>query len=200
MANLFRLLKPYPAESLPGFPAIAYGDVPPASTLLFYSGNKLTEMFGNRVYRHRYTPPAFHAALTVGNGEMLNVGKFKTIEPIEKELISTRRVDAIIYNMTFFQRDMITHNARLDIDKPKIGLMLPTYGVLDYLRFAVKWFRPTHYDICSENVVELLMSGGIISSVREPFNTAPWDLLSWAVDHPDKATVKTVWIGKDFKP
>jgi len=198
MPNLFKLLKKAPTEPLPGFPAADYLSIPAGSALLFYSGNKVTEMFANRVYEHPYAPPAFHAALTVGDGKMLNVGKFKTIESIKKELISTRRVDAIIYGLTDVARLSVQASALADTDKPKVGFQLPTYGFTDYLRFGLKWFRPSKKDICSENVVELLANVGFNCSERESYNTAPWHLLEWALHNPDRAIVKTIWIGAKF--
>ena len=198
MPNLLKLLKPYKAARLHGFPAIALEEVPAASVILFYGGNKVTELVGNRVYEFPFKPPPFHSALTVGDGEMLNVGKFKTIKPIKEELISTRRVDVIVYTMSDTQRDIIAHNARKDVDSPRVGIQLPTYGVLDYLRFGFKWFRPTKYDVCSENCVENLATGGVTASDKEAFNTAPWDLLSYALDNIQQATPKTLWIGENY--
>lgn len=165
---------------------------------MFYGGTKLTELFGNRVYRHPFTPPAFHAGLVVSSQEFLNVGKFKTIEDIKEECRSTRRVDVIRYDLATFKREIIEKSARKDVDGPKVG-QLPTYAITDYLRFGLKWFRPSKKDFCSENVVEHLVEVGLNPSYKEPYNTAPWHLLEWALDNAPETSVRTLWIGPDFK-
>ena len=199
MQNLFRLFKKAKTKPLPGFPAVSILDVQPASCLLFYSGNKLTEMFGERVYRHPFHPPAFHAAITLGAGMFLNVGKFKTLNFISEEMRSTRRIDVIEYRMDADQREKIRQAALIDADQPKIGLMLPTYGITDYLRFGFPWFKPSERDICSENCLELLAVAGVRGSAKPTYRSAPWDLLTYALDNPEQCIVKTAWIGANFK-
>lgn len=199
MPNLFRLFKPYPSSPVPVFQRISAANVKPASVLLFYGGNVWTELFGNRVYRHQYRPPAFHAAITVGSGEFLNVGKFKTINPLDKVYQSTRRVDVVEYQMLDTQRQFIESFARGDTDDPGPGrIKFPTYAFTDYIRFGLKWFKQSRKDFCSENVVELMNAGGLTISDREPYNTAPWHILEYALSHPNECSVKTLWVGKDF--
>lgn len=200
MLKLFRLFKKFEAQSLPQYKHMTVEDIPIASTVLFYGGNKLTEMFGNRVYRHPYRPPAFHAALYLGNGEILNVGKFRTVQPLRDEFRSTRRVDVIIYNITNEQRQGIAEAGYQDITRPKVGVQLPDYGFLDYIRFGVKWWKPTRKDFCSENVVENMAVGGVRVSVQEPYNTAPWHLLEFAEENPTFCKTFTLHVGKDFRP
>jgi len=198
MPNLWKLFKKSPAEPLPGFPAISPNDLRAGDALLFYGGVKLTELFGNRVYGHPYSPPAFHAALALSSQEFLNVGKFKTIESIQDEFRSTRRIDVIRYDMATFKREILEKNARKDVDGPKVG-QLPTYAFTDYLRFGLKWFKPSKKDFCSENVVEHLQAVGCESSHREPYNTAPWHLLEFALERMPEVSVRTLWVGPDFK-
>lgn len=79
-----------------------------------------------------------------------------------------------------------------------MGIQFPTYGIMDFLRFGFKWFKPTKRDICSENVVELMAAHGFSNSYQEPYNTAPWHLLEWAEKNPSSCAVSTIWKGKDF--
>lgn len=187
-------------EKLPKYEDIGILQIPKGSVILFYGGNKLTELVGNKIYKHRYVPPAFHAALYAGNGVILNVGKFKTFQPLTKELISTRRVDVIIYNkLDVYKREDLVRDAMLDADKPRTGIQVSSYAITDYLRFGLRFLKPSKKDFCSENVVELLEGVGIKSSDSKAVNTAPWDLLEYALDHKDECDVKTLWVGTEFK-
>jgi hypothetical protein len=199
MANLLRLFKKFPAAPLPDFERMDIADLPGASALLFYGGNKLTELFGGRVYHHPYTPPAFHASLYLGAGDHLNVGKFRAVQPVQDEFRSTRRVDAIIYDMTPGQRLAIIEAGRKDTTKPKVGLQLPDYGWQEYLRFGLPWFRPTHKDMCAENVCENMALGAVRVTYYAYSATAPWSLLEYALDYPRACRVVTLHVGKDFK-
>lgn len=184
-------------EPLPTREQIKLSEVPKASCLLFYHGNWITEFAANKLYHYPYKPAAFHAALYLEDGLFLNVGKFKTIDKVETEFLSTRRVDVIVYPMRDSAREDTVKDAFLDTTKPHIGFSLPDYAVSDYLRFAFKFLRPSRKDFCSENVAELLLKGNTISSSKKPVDTAPWDLETFA--RMNEIPQFTLWQGPDFK-
>ena len=188
-------------KPLPEFGPIALPSIPAASALLFYGGNKLTEFVGNTLYRHQFKPPAFHAAIYLSDGLFLNVGKFKQIKELSEELSnSTRRIDVVIYNkLSDQQRRRVCREAILDVSKPKTGLSLPDYGWTDYLRFGLRFLRPSKKDFCSENVAELLKGVGQQSSYKKPVDTAPWHLFDWAWANTIECDIKTLYVGKDFR-
>lgn len=202
--GLFRMFKKYKAvQPLPTFEAINLSKVPSGSILLFYGspGNKLTQMVGNNMYHHPYTPPAFHAALYIENGLFLNVGKYKLIQALEHEFRSTRRVDVIIpLKMDAGQRKTICKLAYLDTSKPKVGINLPDYSWTDYLRFGARFLKPSKKDFCSENVVELMNAAGVEVTKHKPVDTAPWHLLEHALASPQDFKIRTVHTGDEFKP
>jgi hypothetical protein len=199
--SIFKLFKkPKDVQPLPDYPPIALEHIPPASTLLFYGGMKLTEMAGNRLYGHKYRPPAFHAAFYIEGGLFLNVGGFKVVQELGKELRSTRRIDVVIYkNIRPEYRKSMLRLAYLDASKPKIGISLPDYSWTDYLRFGLKFLKPSKKDFCSENVVEMFANGQVTVSDKKPVDTAPWDLFEYALDHPDQCEIRTLHIGPEFK-
>ena len=187
-------------EALPSFPMIKMEDIPSASIILFYGGNKLTEMVGNNMYGHKYLPPAFHAAFYCENGIFLNVGKFKTVEELQKELRTSRRIDIVIVkNLTSTQREVACKFAVLDASRPRVGLSLPDYSWMDYVRFGLKFMKPSKKDFCSENVVELFQKVGAKVSEKLPVDTAPWHLLEYAISNPSQFDIKTLHIGADYK-
>lgn len=187
-------------KPLPKCAPIAVSEIPEASALLFYGGNKLTEFVGNNLYKHPYRPPAFHAAFYIRDGLFLNVGKFKVIQKLEDEFRSSRRIDVISYSALLnADRVALCTFAILDTSKPKVGFDLPDYGIIDYLRFGFKFLRPTKNDICSENVVELFAMRKIVVSYRRPADTAPWHLFEFAYQNPEVCVVRTLHVGADFK-
>jgi hypothetical protein len=193
------------AKPLPVFDRIALSAVKPASVLLFYGGNKITEFVGNVVYRHPYKPPAFHAALYLGTipylGDrlMLNVGGYKTLKDLDGELLSTRRVDVIELNMPDAAREAAKGIAAKDTSKLDKPIELPDYGWTDYLRFGFKFLKPSRKDFCSENCVEILEQVGVKSSHKKAVDTAPWTLLEFALANPDRAHVFTLHVGDKFR-
>lgn len=188
---------------LPEYDFIKLEAVPPASTLLFYGGNKWTEFYGRKRYKHPYDPPAFHATFYIENGLMLNVGKFKTLTAVEREYASTRRVDAIIYRtIPDNVRKELMKDAYLGADDPKFGLNLPTYGWTDFLRFEplLQWLPKNKHDICSEDVYKRFARYGIETATKpQKVEVAPWMLYEFALAHPELCDIKTVWRGLDFK-
>lgn len=198
MSRLSALFKKPVTEKQPGYPFISLEEIPMASAILFYGGNHLTELAGNRLYGHRYAPPAFHAAFYMARGIFLNVGKFKTLQKLKEECRSTRRIDVVIYrDLSEAIRLRLCDEASLDTSRPKVGVSLPDYAWMDYLRFAVRTFKPTKKDFCSENVVELFALEGVRVSLKEPFNTAPWDLQEYA-EKNSQCEFRTYWIGSEF--
>lgn len=202
MPNLFKLFKkPKLVSPLPSYPHMDIDDIPDASTLIFYGspGNKATELVGSRLYGFRYNPPPFHAALYLSGGEFLNVGKFREIMKVEEQFKNTRRVDVIVYKLDKRVREDVKTAGSKDISRPRSGIVITDYGVTDFLRFGIKWFRPSKNDICSENVVENFNVGGFNPTDLEPYNTAPWDLVEWAEAHPEVSKTYTLHEGDVFK-
>lgn len=188
-------------QPLPQFDPIKIEEVPMASALLFYGGTKITEFFGNTIYKHPYKPASYHAAFYIEEGLFLNVGKFKVVQEIKDEFRSTRRIDVISYPaITKDQRIKLSNAAYLDTSKPKIGLSLPDYDWMAFLRFGFKFMRQSKKnDFCSENVVQLFGTQNIKVSDKLDYQTAPWHLFEYAVAHPDQCQVNTLWQGKDFR-
>lgn len=194
--NLFKKPKLLP---LPTFPSIEIKDIPASSILLWYGGVKITELVGNRLYGHPYYPAAFHAAFYMDNGLYLNVGAFKTIEKLELDFRSTRRIDVIIDTfLTPEERKLLCVTAEEDLSKPKIGIDLPDYSWREFLRFGFPFLKPSSKEYCSENVCNIFATAGRKISDEECNATAPWHLLEHALKSPGME-IKTVWIGKDFK-
>lgn len=195
--KIFKIKKD--TQPLPVYEKIEIEQIPAASILLFYGGNKLTEMVGNNLYNHPYRPPAFHAAFYCENGLFLNVGKFRIIEEVTTELRSTRRVDVLILKgLSSVQREVAIKFAFLDSSKPKVGIELPDYSWTDYLRFGFKFLKPSKKDFCSENVVELFEKVGVKVSDKKAVDTAPWDLFGYAIANSDKFDIKTLHVGDQF--
>jgi len=206
--NLFKLFKkPAGQEALPYYPRTALEDIKPASALVFYGspGNRATELVGSRLYKFPYTPPPFHAALYLSNGEFLNVGKLRAVIALQKELLNTRRCDVIEYRMSDKARQDIEASGRNDTSKINTALEkllhrpIWDYAFTDFLRFGIHSIKPSKADFCSENVVENMNAGGLHPSAHKAVDTAPWDLIEWAEAHPEVATISTVWEGDIFK-
>lgn len=187
-------------EPLPKYQSIKLEQIPSASTLLFYHGNWVTEWFANKINKYPYKPAAFHAAFYIEDGLFLNVGAFKTVQEVRSEYISTRRIDVVIYkNLGDLRRQAICRSAYLDTSKPKVGLSLPDYSWRDYLRFGLRFLKPSKRDFCSENVVELFSGGAVTISDKKAVDTAPWDLHLYATKHGNECDIRTLWTGLEFK-
>jgi hypothetical protein len=202
LLKLFK--KPKGLEPLPTFKLTTFEDVAPASTLLFYGspGNKWTERAASNIFGHPYNPPAFHAALYLSDGEYLNVGKFKTIDNIYDTIVkgafSTRRIDVIEYQMPKKARTAIVKAGHKDISKAKVGFQFPDYAITDYLRFGLPFLKASKKDFCSENVVENMEAQGVEVSHEKAVDTAPWDLLEYALNHPETCDIYTAFVGEKF--
>jgi len=197
---------------LPEFPRITIPEIPSGSALEFYGGNKLTEFYGNHradmwggksCSQFPYTPPPFHTAHYQRRGFFFNVGAFQTIKRLEEEMISTRRIDVIIYKqVTAAQGELIADDMQAGADKPGIFKRI-TYGIFDYIRFepSLRWLVPKDKkrDFCTEDKVRRMLDYGITTSDRAPDNTTPWDDVLWAMKNPEKAEIRTLHVGKDFK-
>lgn len=174
-------------------------EIPKASALLFYGGTKPTEWVGNRLYHYPYKPPAFHAAFYIQDGLFLNVGDFRIIQELSLEMRSARRIDVIIFkNISDSVRIQLCNAALLDSSHPKVGLDLPDYAFTDYLRFGLRFLRPSKKEFCSENVVHLFLKGDIMISDKLAVDTAPWDLQTYAETHSESCELRTLWVGPDF--
>lgn len=205
MSLLKLLKKPKGQQPLPVRKPIALDKVKDASALIFYGspGNKVTELFGARMYEHQYIPSPFHAAMYLEDGKFLNVGRFKEVKAVEEEFKSTRRVDVIEYKLSPKIRSSVVSAGFLDEDKKNdlgwFTRLTTSYAVTDFLRFGFKWFKPSKKDFCSENVVELFQTADFSPTDLEPYNTAPWDLVEWAEEHQEACAIKTLWVGEDWK-
>lgn len=215
---LFKNPKNTEGRRQPVYEKIAIDDIPPASALLFYNGNKVTERAGYRLFKHHYWPPAFHAAFYIGERLFLNVGKFKTVEDLTTELRSSRRIDVVIYKvLNQFQRQEMSREATLGTSKHRIGLTLPDYAVTDYLRFLFRGLPTSKKQFCSENVAETFglskahgndtgqtwadrvdTNGGIRISDGLPVDCAPWDVLEGALNGMGGAEIRTLHVGHDY--
>ncbi len=199
MSVLTLLLRRPKTEPLPGHPAMTVAEIPAASALLFYGGPRVTELVGERVYKHPYHPPAFHAAFYIDQGLFLNVGAFREIADVLGEFRTTRRIDVLIYTrLDPVQRQKLVRRAMLDTSRPKGIVAIADYSWTDFLRFGLTFLKPSKKEFCSENVVNLFNSEGIRTTDLPPDRTAPWDLYEYALAHPDEVTIRTLWIGPEF--
>jgi len=113
---------------------------------------------------------------------------------------STRRVDVIIYkNISDETRKMLCRLAHLDTTKTKV-VNLPDYDWTSFLRFGLRLFKnSSKKDFCSDNVVDLFKAGMVKVSDLPDEQTAPWDLLEYALAHPEECDIRTLHVGADFK-
>jgi len=205
--KLFKLFKKPVQVPLPKYRPIRIEDLDGASALIFYGspGNRATELVGARLYDHAYNPPAFHAALYLQDGEFLNVGKTRQVLKIEKEFKTERRIDVIVYKLPKKARNAVIDAGYKDTSKINSTLEkllkkpLFDYAVTDFLRFGIKAIKPSKKDFCSENVVENIDIGGLHVSDMKAYDTAPWDLVEWAEEHPEVAKIYTLWEGDVFR-
>ena len=188
---------------LPEFPAIKVEDIPPCSALLYYGVMPLTSWYANRRFKHPYKPGAYHAAFYIWNGLSLQVGKFHTIQKIEKDFSERKRIDVVAYpNITDKVRKDMATAAFDDADEPKLGFNKSTYGVFDFLRFEplLRWLPRSKKEICSENTYRMFAKCGVKIAEKPPkTEVAPWNIFEYAVAHPEECKVYTVWVGKDYK-
>lgn len=185
---------------LPIFPRIDPADIPPGSGLVFQGlpGNKATE----RICAHKYGSPFhshFHAALMRRDLMFHNVGKYRSEEPLDKELRSERRIDVITYKaMTEADRAAIMRACAADTSRPHTLFQVTDYGVRTFIHQGFRFIKAGKKAICSENVVRLLQTRGILSSYEIPQETAPFELMLFAIRNPDLCEIRTVWVGEDF--
>lgn len=192
------ILKSDPIHKLPRQP-IYYpivkdlAEIPPASTLLFYNGQKWTEREG-RIKGFPFKLPPFHASFYLGDGLHLNQGKRAAIEPLKDEFRSTRRIDVITYGfLTLEDRAMLCREARL-----REGMLYDFGGLGDFgFSFLKEW---SWANFCSEQVAEIFESKGFRCSDKEPSETEPFRLWQFADRYaiPAQIEIRTVHLGKDF--
>jgi hypothetical protein len=192
---------PEHAPPLPPFPAISGLDLLPGDALLFYGypGTQITQRLGFNKYGYPFHP-AFHAALTETVGLFHNVGQFTTNKLLVDEYKSSRRIDVVRYQMTDAQRATILQATILDTTVPRVGLNLTSYGVMDFLHFGFAFIGKGKTPVCSADVVNLLLKGGVTSSPRDALDTAPWDLQEYAAANPALCQQYTLWSGPDYHP
>lgn len=185
---------------LPKYPKIKINQIPDGAILLFYGGNELTETVGYLVYRHKYNPPAFHAALYLEKGMFVNVGKTVTLNMIKDEFRSTRRIDVIVYNfLSPEQKEMIMETGKKDIGKIYdikgflgFGRKLPLIGKL-FPKGSKK------LPFCSDHVQDAYRAANVLVAETSDEETAPWHLLEYAEAHPGIADIYTIHTGKQFR-
>lgn len=184
----------------PLYPTIADEDIPPASCLLFLrkNGNRLTQMAGNKLYRHPFIPD-FHAATKGWEDRVVNVGITTRLTKLEKLKTSTTRIDVIQYKRLTPDRA----KAVLDFAYDQVGDLYDWRGYLNKgTRFIIglkHWIKPDpNSPFCSELHAEAFEKFAFKVSPLPFAETAPWDLRSWAMAHPDDAGIFTYFVGQDF--
>lgn len=197
MPNLLKLFKKPKTEPLPEYPRITMEEIPKASGLAWYGVNRVTEMFGNRVYGHRFKPAASHFSTYLRDGLHLNVGAFRRVQPVQKDLTERRRVDVLVYNLTDKQRREIMKTCFQDQSETDGFVEMSDYAWSDFLRFGVKWFKPSSKDFCSENHVENFLKHNVRTSHQEPYNSGPWHIVEFGLETDVKFF--TLHVGKDFR-
>lgn len=191
----------------PIYPKIALKDITPASILVFYGGPKITEYFGNEVYKFPYKPAPFHLSVYLERGLHCNVGVFTTIEQVDHEFRSTRRIDVITFPyMNTEQRYKV-----LNYEYKRAGANSSRFRFYDLKGFLYaglrkvpllnKVLKPSRrHDFCSDNVADAFGKAPQKVSDKPDEETYPWDPVQWAWDNPEVASLYTLWIGNDFKP
>ncbi len=190
-------------DPLPTYDTITVDEIPRASILLYYNGNKLTETIGNFVYKYRYVMPPFHTALYIGGPEnqVINVGMFVELVNLQNQLASSRRVDVIVFPELMYQeRELVIRQGRKDIGK--------FYDVKGFLGFGrdipiigplINKLRPSaKLPFCSDHVVDSFNALPMKVSEFGSEQTAPWDIANYCEDNK-VGEFRTVHIGKKFK-
>lgn len=168
-------------------------EIPPASVLLFYNGQPLTEKEG-RVKGFPYRMPPFHASFYLGNGEHLNQGKRAVIRNIAYDMRSTRRIDVITYGfLTLQDREMLCREARI-----REGMIYDFPGLLS---FGLSFIRDWNFaNFCSEQVADIFRLKGFTVSTKIPEKTEPFRLWEYANRYAAAGQIemKTLHVGVDY--
>lgn len=175
----------------PTWPVVKIEDVPPASVLLYYNGNGLTEKEA-RVKGFPFKDPPFHASFYLGLGKHLNQGMTALVGNVTDEYRSTRRVDVISYpDLNNDDRKILVEDAW--------GRLGRAYDVPGFLSFGLPFLREWAFaNFCSEQVAEIFDSNGYRVSLKEPSKTAPFHLWNFAQTYPKNAILNTLWVGEDY--
>jgi hypothetical protein len=191
------ILKKDPINKLPRqpiyYPITPIEDIPPASVLLFYNGQPLTEKEG-RVKGFPYKLPPFHVSFYLGSGEHLNQGKRAVIRHLAYDMRSTRRIDAVVYNaLTIEDREMLCREARRRKGWIYDGGGFASFG----LKFIKEWSRA---NFCSEQSCEIFASKGFRISDKEPSKSEPFRIWQYAMNYatPAQIEMRTVHVGSEF--
>lgn len=168
-------------------------EIPPASVLLFYNGQPLTEKEG-RVKGFPYRLPPFHASFYLGNGEHLNQGKRAKIRHIAYDFRSTRRIDVITYGfLTLDDREMLCREARR-----REGMI---YDIGGLLNFGFPFIREWRFaNFCSEQVADIFKVKGFSVSTKEPEESEPFRLWEYAhiFANAGQVQMRTLHVGQEF--
>lgn len=225
LRSVAKALTKFEPQPLPQFkPVSNLADIPPASILLYYGGVELTEVVGSYLYKHPFSPAAFHAAGYLGNGKVLNIGKKAEILDIREQFRSTRRIDVIVLkDLTDEERAIIVKKFQRDAKNNFYDAagFIRYGGRLKALSFLKKIKSSNKNDYCSDNVVDnfsepplrrpgdtdevyqsLLLPRKIEVSYNDSENSAPWHLLEHAMDkgfQNGTREVLTAWKGTDFR-
>lgn len=191
------LLKSDPKDKLPRqpiyYPWAKLDEIPPASILLFYNGQPLTEKEG-RIKGFPYRLPPFHASFYLGNGDQLTQGKRAIIRHVAYDFRSTRRIDVVTYGLlTPEDRAMLCEEARR-----REGMI---YDVPGFLRFGFSFIRDWKFaNFCSEQVADIFKTKGFTISTKPPNQTEPFRLWEYANINAvaSQIEMKTLHVGSDF--
>jgi len=197
---------------LPTFTPQGIQDLPPFTLLQFFGGNKVTAWyatrrallpFSNALSHFPYSDAPCHTAIYIGMEMVLTIGPFKVLSRFTDFLTDNRRIDAIVLVEI---SDSIRHAMCVEAldsgDEPKIGINLPTYGFQNFLRFEplLRWIPKTRKAICSQDAAERAEKHGYKVSLKKPHDTSPADLHLYAMHNESLRQLKTVHIGKNYKP
>jgi hypothetical protein len=210
-------------KPIPKFDFVKPEEILKASIFVFYGGTKLTEIVGNRIYKHPYWPASFHTAGGMGGPKLLNVNKITSIEDIRSMYQSTRRIDVIeLLDLTDEERDIIYRKFERDAGHniyDAIGY-LRKGSKLKALRFLKYFHASDKDDYCSDNVVDnfseppyrrsddtdeiiksLILPRFIQVCYESSEDSTPWGMLEQAMAknfQNGTRRIRTVHVGTDF--
>jgi hypothetical protein len=191
-----------PAE----FERITTKELLPGDAVLFIYGNKLTEWHGRSRQEKfgRSQLPPYHAAMVYGQMEMSDnvlildpvaITEFQSLQKYIDHKES--RIDIVRYNLTDEQRRTCMTAAE-NITKKISVYDAKGYGAFISQMPFCSWFKwivrpsPTKF-YCSDAVTYCIQErAGYQISPRDHDWTAPVDIQLWAMENPDKATIRTL--------
>lgn len=185
---------------------IQIGDLLPGDVLLFYYGNKLTELHGRnrRAEFGTSTNPPYHAAMVVEVNTLtetvliLDPGATTALQYLSKYMCqSSKRIDVVRYAMTANQRLLCIEGVKELVSKTRIydikgyGAFISQMPFCGWFKFLVKPAENLFY--CSDAVAYCIEEKAKfeISPYDHDF-TAPVDIQLYALKHPEIATIRTL--------